>query len=91
MQKESKLETSIRSLASELEVSEEEGVERLQESEGMEDTRSWPTESTKQGSCGLTETETVSTGTAWACRRSSECLLWLLAWWFYEIPNSGKR
>lgn len=44
----------------------------------------WPTESTKEGSYGLTET-------AWVCIRPSAYKLWLLAWCFYGTPNSGSR
>lgn len=69
----------------------EEGEEILQESEGMEVTRRvWPTESSKQSSCGLTETQGASTCSAWVCPSSSAHMLWLLAWcWcFCETPNS---
>lgn len=42
----------------------------------MEDSkRTCPTESTKQGSHGLTETEVASPGLAWVCPRSSEYML----------------
>ena len=38
----------------------------------MEDTRrTWPTESTKQGSHELTETKVAITGPAWVCIRST--------------------
>lgn len=54
----------------------------------MEETRiAWPTELTKQGSRGPTETEAASMGTAGVCTRSSVCMLWLLAWCLYRTPN----
>lgn len=57
----------------------EEG-EILQELQRMEDIRkTWPTESTKQGSYGLTETEAASvSGTEIGMYRSSAYILWLL-------------
>lgn len=41
----------------------------------MEDSRkTWFTESAKQGSCGLTETERVSTRPAWVSTQFSLCV-----------------
>lgn len=46
----------------------------------MEDTKgTWPTDSTKQGSCGLTETEEAGTEPARVCPWSAY-MLWRLAW-----------
>lgn len=61
-------------------------------SEGMGDTRrTWPTESTKQGPYGLTETKSTSTGPASVCSRASVYMLWVLAWFFSGTPESGSR
>ena len=58
----------------------EEVVEKFQRSEGMEDTRRTRSlGSIKQGSHGLTESESVSTGPAWVCTRSSLRMLKLSA------------
>ena len=55
----------------------------------MEDTRrTWPTESTKQGSHGLTETEAAIMDPALVCTRSSDYILWLLASCSCETPSS---
>jgi hypothetical protein len=52
----------------------------LYESKGMEDNRrTWPTESTKQGSHGFTEAEVASMMPARDCARSSVYILWLLS------------
>jgi hypothetical protein len=55
----------------------------------MEDTRrTWSTESTKQVSPWLTETERASMGQPGLFSRCSSYLLWLLAWNFCGTPNS---
>jgi hypothetical protein len=57
----------------------------------MEGTRrTWPTESTKQGSHGLLETEVASTVPTRVCTRSSMHMLYSLAWCFYGTSNSGS-
>lgn len=53
--------------------------------------RPWPTESTKQGSHGLTETEMSSVGPAWIIRKSSVYILWLLACCACENSDSRNR
>lgn len=58
------------------------GSKRMPESRGLKDTRAWPMETTKQGSCGLTETKIASTRTVQVCTRSSVYILRLLAWHF---------
>lgn len=58
---------------------------------GIEHTRrARPTEPTKQGPQGPTETEAAAVEPALVFARSSEYMLWLLAWWFYETPDSGS-
>jgi hypothetical protein len=59
---------------------------------GIKDTRrTWPTESTKQGSQGLTETEMTVTEPAWVSARSSAYTLWLLAWGVCGTLNCGRQ
>lgn len=59
-------------------------------SRGVEDTsRTWPAESTKQGSNGPAETEAARMGPAWVCTRSSSSMFWLLAWWFGGLLTVG--
>lgn len=50
----------------------EDGVKRLEESEGMEDAKRMKSaRSTRQGSYGPTETKVTVIGPAWICSRSS--------------------
>lgn len=59
----------------------EEGEERVQVSEGMENIIiTWHSESTKQALHGLTETEAAIIRHAWARTRFPACVLGLLAW-----------
>lgn len=59
---------------------------------GIKDTkRAWTLESTKQGSSGLTETETTVTEPARVCATSSACVLCFLAWCFGGNPDSESR
>ena len=44
--------------------------------------RMWSTESTKQGSWGLTETEAAITEPAWVYARSSACMVVSLVFWW---------
>lgn len=61
----------------------ETGAGGLYELESMEDTRrTWPTQSTKQGLHGLTETGAVIMRSAWVSTRFCVYTLWLLAWSF---------
>lgn len=53
-------------------------------------TETWPTESTKQCSHGLTKAEPASPGPAMFCRRSSRYMLWLIVWCFCGTHISGK-
>ena len=56
---------------------------------GDKDTRrTWPTESTNQGSQSL---KWQLQGPAWICPRSSVYMLWLSAWHFSGTPNCGSR
>lgn len=57
----------------------------------MDTMRMCPIELTKQGSYGFTETKTIITGAARVYDKSSVYMLWLLAWWFYETPNSRSE
>lgn len=45
--------------------------------------RTKPTESTKQGSSGITETKRAITEPAWGCTRFSVFMMWLFSLWFY--------
>ena len=55
----------------------------------MEDTRrTWPTESTKEDSYGLIETEVAGLGSAGICTKSS--MLWLSAWCFSRLCRYGS-
>lgn len=57
----------------------------------MEETRSFLSiESTKQSSCGNTETEAACMDPARVGTRSFVFMLWLLAWYFCQTPNSGR-
>lgn len=74
---ESKLEVSIMSLLGEHPWPLGGGGVKILGAKGMEDTRrTQPTESTKQGAYGLTETEAACTGPAGVCIRS---LLYVVA------------
>jgi hypothetical protein len=58
----------------------------------MEDTRrTWPSESTEQSSCELTETEAASSWPTGVCTRLSTYILWLLVLWFYGIPECVNK
>lgn len=58
----------------------------------MEDTsRTWPTESIKKGSHGLTEIKAASTGHAWVWTTSFAYMLRLLAWCRGNTPNSASQ
>lgn len=74
--KESRLEVSIESPLKALRTL---WKEELQEPEGSRTTGE-NRESTKQGSQGLTETETTVVEPAWVYARSSACMLWALDW-----------
>jgi hypothetical protein len=50
-----------------------------------------PTESTKQGTYGLTGNEVASTEPAWVWTRSSANILWLIAWCFCGTPTVGAN
>lgn len=70
----------------------EERAERLQGVEGMEDTKKiQPTESTKQGTYGLIETETASKGPC-MCLHQVVCIygVSINAWWDCGIPDCGS-
>lgn len=58
---------------------------------GQEHPRAQPTtESTKQGSQGLTETKAAIMKLAWVCVRFSADMLYL-SWGICGTPNSGRR
>lgn len=65
------IEFSIGSLLSEIGEPSKKGEGILQESEEIQDTRIWPSKTTKQGTHGLTETEMTSMEPARVCTRSS--------------------
>lgn len=59
------------------------------------DVRQWcgrtkPSDSTRQDSSELTDTQSARTWPTWVSTRSSVYLLWFLARWFYEMLGCGN-
>lgn len=84
------MEVSLGTLPSEIQEPVEDGQEIPGGVRG-DIRRTWPTESNKQGSHGLKETEMSSVGPACICIKSSVHMLWLLACCACENPNSRSR
>lgn len=83
----SKLDVSIMSLPSET----DQGIPQRKGRKiaTVRDTkRTWPTESIKQGSHRLTETEVANPVPTWVRNRSSVPMLWLLVSCSYDTPKS---
>ena len=89
-ERESKLEISIWSFASEIRNSSEERGKAVGVSGDGGHQENMATTSTKQGTCGLPGSEVACVGPAWVCTRLSAYMLWLLAWCFCETPNCGS-